>query len=101
MGVVRVRRPVLEFYTRDVKSPQRLMLETSNFVHGSAMRSLSFVISGCSLSGRGQGPVSNFYIADLENFATAITIRYDTRCYFNVRSKADISQLNLPHETDN
>ena len=22
--------------------------------------------------------------------------RYDTRCYFNVRSKADISQLNLP-----
>ena len=22
---------------------------------------------------------------------------YDTRCYFNVRSKADISQLNLPH----
>ena len=27
-------------------------------------------------------------------------IRYDTRCYFNVRSKADISQLNLPHGTD-
>ena len=24
--------------------------------------------------------------------------RYDTRCYFNVRSKADMSQLNLPHE---
>ena len=24
-------------------------------------------------------------------------IRYDTRCCFNVRSKADISQLNLPH----
>jgi len=29
------------------------------------------------------------------------TIRYDTRCYFNVRSKADISQLNLLHGTDN
>jgi len=27
-----------------------------------------------------------------------VTIRYDTRCYFNVRSKADISQLNLPHK---
>jgi len=27
------------------------------------------------------------------------TIRYDTRYYFNVRSKADISQLNLPHGT--
>ena len=25
------------------------------------------------------------------------TIRYDTSCYFNVRSKADMSQLNLPH----
>jgi len=29
------------------------------------------------------------------------TIRYDTRCYFNVRSKADISRLNLPHGNDN
>jgi len=47
------------------------MLETSNFVHGSAMRSLSLVMSECSLSGRGQGHVSNFYIVDLENFATA------------------------------
>jgi len=28
-------------------------------------------------------------------------IRYDTRCYFNVRSKANMSQLNLPHGTDN
>jgi len=28
---------------------------------------------------------------------TNVQLRYDTRCYFNVRSKADISQLNLPH----
>ena len=27
------------------------------------------------------------------------TIRYDTRCYFSVRSKADINQLNLLHRT--
>jgi len=47
------------------------MLETSNFVHGSPMRSLSLVMSECSLSGRGQGHMSNFYIVDLENFATA------------------------------
>jgi len=47
------------------------MLETSNFVHESAMRSLSLVMSECSLSGRGQGHVSNFYIVDLENYATA------------------------------
>ena len=28
-------------------------------------------MSECSLSGRGQDHVSNFYIVDLENFATA------------------------------
>jgi len=27
------------------------------------------------------------------------TIRYDMRCYYNVQSKADTSQLNLPHGT--
>ena len=47
------------------------MLQTSNFVHGSAMRSLSLLMSECSLSGRRQGHVSNFYIVDFENFATA------------------------------
>jgi len=47
------------------------MLETSNFVHESAMQSLSLVMSECSLCGHGQGHVSNFYIVDLENFATA------------------------------
>ena len=65
-----VSGPVLEFYTH-VKSPPQLTLETSNFVHGSVMRSLSLVMSECSLSGRGRGHVSNFYIVDLENFATA------------------------------
>jgi len=40
-------------------------------VHGSAMRSLSLVMSECSISGRGQGHVSNLYIVDLKNFATA------------------------------
>jgi len=35
------------------------------------MQSLSLVTSECSLSGRGQGQVSNFYIVNLENFATA------------------------------
>jgi len=47
------------------------MPETSDFVHGSAMRSLSLMMSESSLSRRGQGHVSNFYIVDLENFATA------------------------------
>ena len=46
------------------------------------------------LCGSDRHPITIFY--DLVN-----TIRYDTRCYFNVRSKADISQLNLPHGTDN
>jgi len=35
------------------------------------MRSLSLVMSECPLSGRGQSYVSNFYIVDFENFATA------------------------------
>jgi len=46
-------------------SPQRLMLETSNFVHGSAMRSLILVMSECFLSERGQGHVSNLPISTL------------------------------------
>ena len=32
---------------------------------------LCLSVCECSLSGRGQGHVSNFYIVDLENFATA------------------------------
>ena len=35
-------------------------------VCGLAMQSLSLVMNECSLSGRGQGHVSNFYIADLK-----------------------------------
>jgi len=35
------------------------------------MRSLSLLMSESSLGGRGQGHVSNFYIVDLKNFATA------------------------------
>jgi len=65
---------------------QNLMLETSNFVHGSAMWSLSLVMSECSLSGRGQGHVSNFYVVDLENFATS-SRRYSGDIYNSVRSR--------------
>jgi len=35
------------------------------------MQSLSLVTSECFLSWRGQGHVSDYYIVDLENFATA------------------------------
>ena len=35
------------------------------------MCSLSLLMSECSQSRRGQGHVSNFYIVDLETFATA------------------------------
>ena len=30
-------------------------------------------------------------------YTTTTTTDTITRCYFNVRSKADVSQLNLPH----
>ena len=44
-------------------------------------------MSECSVSGRGRGHVSNFYIVDLENFATAsrrytvYSIRYTGTVY--------------------
>jgi len=41
-----------------------------------------------------------FYVLLVVQFVGRV-IRYDTRCYFNVCSKADISQLNLPHGNDN
>ena len=52
-------------------SPERLRLETSHFVYGLAIWSISLAMTYCPLSGRGQGHVSNLYILDLENFATA------------------------------
>jgi len=67
---VRSGEPFQNFTPR-VIYPQRPTLETSNFVHESAMRSLSLVMSECFLRGRGQGHVSNFYIVDFKNFATA------------------------------
>jgi len=39
--------------------------------------------------------------ADFWHSADNYSMRYDTRCYFNVRSKADTNQLNVPHGTDN
>ena len=65
-----------------VKSPQRLTLETSNFVQGSAMRSLSLVISECSVSGRGRGHVSNFYVVKIsEQQVVGIQVISTTRPY--------------------
>ena len=67
----------------------------------------------CYVQPAGTGSIShrrslmfiNFYIARpayhfIVVYNCGLT-RYDTRCYFNVRSKADMSQLNLPHGTDN
>jgi len=47
--------------------------------------------------------MGGFLSVELVNRINAFydTIRYDTRCYFNVRSIANMSQLNLPHGTDN
>ena len=49
---------------------------------------LTYVISTAAKS----GPATYSMLLALYNM-----IRYDTRCYFNVRSKANMSQLNLPH----
>jgi len=80
------------------------------------MRSLNLVMSECSLSGRGQGDVNNFYIVDFENFATASrrytgdihnltvvglfmipeTMGVSRRCDFNRDSASSLSTEKLP-----
>jgi len=45
-------------------------------------------------------PVVSNFCQLLEHWTWSV-IRYDTRCYFNVQSEADMSQLTLPHGTDN
>ena len=40
-------------------------------------------------------------ISKMQVYTDYESIRYDIRCYINVHSKANISQLNLPHGTDN
>jgi len=62
--------PLEEFYT-PFNISATANARDYNFVHVSAIWSLSLVMSPCFLSGRGQGHVSNFCIVDLENFATA------------------------------
>jgi len=54
---------------------------------------LSLVMSECSLSGHGQGHVSNFYSVDLENFATA------SRRYTGDRHNSTIVCLFMTPET--
>jgi len=36
-----------------------------------------------------------------EPLRTTYDIRYDTRCYFNVRLKIDMSQIDRQHRTNN
>ena len=68
--MVNVRRPVLEFYTfRNISATANA--RDFKFCTRVGHVSLSLAMSECSLSGRGHGHVSNFYIVDLENFATA------------------------------
>ena len=70
-GMVRVRWPVVQFYSPCNISTTANARDFKFFVRRSAMWSLSLVMSECSLSGRGQGHMINFYIVDLEKFATA------------------------------
>ena len=69
--MVRITWHILEFFTPYEISPQRLTLDFKLCIRVGHVNSYS----ECSLSGRGQGHVSNFYIVDLENFATA-SLRY-------------------------
>jgi len=53
---------------------------------------------------RGLGSINDAnaaFFGVLSTSVNACLLGRDTRCYFNVRSKANMSQLNLPHGTDN
>jgi len=54
-----------------------------------------------SMNGAAAMRPSTIYLLATAVKSHRASTRYDTRCYFNVRSKADISQLNLPHGTNN
>ena len=68
MGVV-----VLEFYT-----PCNISATANarDFRFCTWVGSLSLVMSECSLSGRGQGHVSNFYIVDFRHSKSSVYRRY-------------------------
>ena len=51
--------------------------------------------------GSALGPLLFVIVMEAVSGEFGVALRYDTRCYFNVRLKADISQLNLPHGTYN
>jgi len=52
-------------------------------------------LAGVQIIGRDDLDLANT-VLDLRAAADQCEIQYE-RCYFNVRSKADMSQLNLPH----
>ena len=69
-------------------------------VLGTKRRVVNFVVlCECLIKFSFSGRIA--FIAQARSTATRVTIRYDTWCYFNVRSKAGMSQLNLPHGNDN
>ena len=58
------------------------------------------VLPLCFISGN-ENIDSDSNAEDMVTRLSGCTSEFDTRCYFNVRSKADISQLNPPHSTNN
>ena len=54
----------------------------------------------CRLYAKTPGTTAKYMGIAVRESNSHATIQYDPRCYFNVRSKADISQLNLPHGND-
>ena len=53
------------------------------------------------LTGVHGGTPRTVNIAAFTNVERFLKYNDDTRCYCNVRLKADMSQLNLPHENNN
>ena len=77
-GVVRVSWPVLEFYT-PCKISVTANARDFKFCTRVGHAKCSLVMSECSLSGRGQGHVSNFYIVDLFRHSKSSVDRWYTQ----------------------
>ena len=92
-------------HTMDVLSPFISVLCHSDWLfHGESCPCLDVVHPGCAWSSLPACTwhCSLHYLSPGNSLVSSCcTIRYDTRCYINVHSKANMSQLNLPHGADN
>ena len=97
----RIRRDATKQFCRVLSYGMNWNVWTTDMGFESALQSVAQMSVAFSLKRLATDRTKTATVLTISARLCYDTIRYDTRCYFNVRSKADISQLNLPHGTDN